>query len=101
MASSITAPTVTVPLFTIILDSWFGGGRKKPAPPQESIYKQRIDCLNDLVRIQENLRAADEEYVTVSLAEGKGHENAMKRMELATKEYRNTWDKCEAIIRPK
>jgi putative alpha-1,2-mannosidase len=44
---------------------------------------------------------ADEEYLTVSFAEGKGHENAMKRMEFATKEYRSIWDKCEGIIRPK
>lgn len=99
--TSITAPAATVPLFGLVLDSWFGGGRKKPAPPRESPYKKRIDCLNNLVRIQENLRAADEEYVTVSFAEGKGHENAMKRMELATKAYRDTWDKCEGIIRPK
>ena len=95
MTTNIT-PAVAVSLFESLMSSWPSG--KKPA--QESIYKQRIDCLKNLARIQDDLRRADEEYVTVSLIEGKGHENAMKRMEAATKEYQNTWDKCEGIIRP-
>jgi hypothetical protein len=99
MATNIT-PAVAVPLFQSLMDCWPIG--KKPTPPkQESIYKRRIDCLNNLARIQDNLHMADEEYLTVSFAEGKGHENAMKRMEFATKEYRSIWDKCEGIIRPK
>lgn len=99
--ASITAPAVTVPLFSMFLDSWFGGGRKKPASPQESIYKRRIDCLNKLANIQGNLRWADEEYSNVSIIEGKAHKSALNLMEVATKEYRDTWDKCEGIIRPK
>lgn len=97
--ASITSQAATVSIFNMLYDSVFVG---KPTPPkQESIYKRRIDCLNSLARIQGDLRSADEEYVTVSFAEGKGHENAMKRMDCATKEYRTVWDKCEGIIRPK
>lgn len=98
--ASITAPAATVPLFNIVFDSWFGGGRKKPAPPRESPYKKRIDCLNNLVRIQGNLRWADEEYSNVSIIEGKPHKSALNLMEVSTKEYRDTWEKCEAIIKP-
>lgn len=97
--ASFTIPAATVTLFNTVFGSWPFG--KKPVPPKESIYKQRIDCLNSLARIQGDLQRADDEYITVSIAEGKGHENAMKRMDCATKEYRVAWDKCEGIIRPK
>lgn len=99
MASNIT-PAVAVPLFQSLLNCWPSGKGATP-PKQECIYKRRIDCLNSLARIQGELRNADDEYITVSFAEGKGHENAMKRMDCATKEYRSVWDKCEGIIRPK
>lgn len=97
--ASIASQAATVSIFNMLYDSVFVS--RKPVSPKESLYKRRIDCLNNLARIQGELRDVDEEYITVSFAEGKGHENAMKRMECLTKEYRSTWDRCEGIIRPK
>ena len=67
--ASITAPATVVPLFNIIFDGWLGG-RMKPVPPKEPIYKQRIDCLNSLARIQDDLRRADEEYCYCKFCRG-------------------------------
>lgn len=73
-------------------------GNKKSNPPK-CIYEERIKCFNKLIEIQKNLKSADEEYVNVSIIEGKGHENAWNRMEAYTKEYRNEYERCEKIIK--
>ena len=71
----------------------------KPAPtPRVSIYEERIKCFQKLAEIQKNLKAADEEYANVSAIEG-FHENAWKRMELFTAEYRKEYELCEKIMK--
>lgn len=71
---------------------------KPIAAPKLSIYTERIKCFQKLAEIQKNLQAADEEYATVSPIEG-FHENAWKRMELFTAEYRKEYELCEKIMK--
>ncbi len=67
--------------------------------PKTSIYDERIKCFQTLAEIQKNLQLADNEYLTVSMIEGKSHENAWKRMELHTAEYRKEYELCEKIMK--
>ena len=98
--STTIAPAIAVPLFDSFINRWLGFNGNAPAPKVESIYKQRITCLNNLASIQDDLWRADEEYATVISIEG-AHNNALDRMEAATTSYRIAWAKCEGIIVPK
>jgi hypothetical protein len=72
----------------------------KPTPlPTMSVYDVRVECFQKLSEIQKNLKSADEEYLTVSAIEGKGHENAWKRMECFTKEYKKEYELCEKVMK--
>lgn len=71
----------------------------KPTMPRTCIYEERIKCFQKLAEIQKNLKAADEEYLTVSFAEGKEHKNAWNRMEIHTNEYRKEYELCEKIMK--
>jgi hypothetical protein len=74
----------------------------KPAPqPTPSVYDERIKCFQTLIELQKNLKSADEEYLTVSIAEGTAHENAWKRMELYTSQYKKEYELCEIIMKYK
>lgn len=72
---------------------------KTTSVPTKSVYDVRIECFQKLAEIQKNLKAADEEYLTVSTIEGKGHENAWKRMECYTAEYKKEYELCEKIMK--
>jgi len=74
----------------------------KPQPePKLCIYEERIKCFQKLTEIQKNLQAADNEYINVSIAEGTAHENALKRMELFTAQYKKEYEMCEIIMKYK
>jgi hypothetical protein len=75
--------------------SWKGGGFRHNL----SIYDERIKCYETLSKIQQNLKNADEEYVRVSTIEGTNHENALKRIEIFTTEYRKEYELCEKIMK--
>ncbi len=51
------------------------------------------------MELQKNLQAADNEYVNVSIIEGTAHENALKRMETFTSQYKKEYELCEKIIK--
>lgn len=71
----------------------------KPTPaPYTNVYVERIKCFEKLAEIQKNLQSSDEEYATVSPIEG-FHENAWKRMELFTAEYKKEYELCEKIMK--
>lgn len=72
----------------------------KPTPPRllTCVYEERIKCFQKLAEIQKNLQSADEEYANVSSKEG-FHENAWKRMELFTTEYKKEYALCEKIMK--
>ncbi len=67
--------------------------------PKLCIYEERIKCFQKLIEIQKNLKSSDEEYVNVSLIEGKTHENAWKRMDIYNKEYKKEYELCEKIMK--
>jgi len=71
----------------------------KPQESLQCIYTERIKCFEKLAQIQKNLQAADNEYVTVSIIEAKAHENALKRMETHTSEYKKEYELCEKIMK--
>lgn len=71
----------------------------KPQEPRQCIYTERIKCFEKLAQIQKNLQSSDNEYVTVSTVEGKAHENALKRMECYTSEYKKEYELCEKIMK--
>ena len=74
----------------------------KEAPKQtSSVYDERLECFKKLAHLQKQIKYADEQYVTVSLIEGKTHENALNCMEVYTKEYKKEYDLCEKIIKMK
>ena len=75
--------------------------KPEPAQPKTSIYEERIKCFQKLAEIQKNLQAADNEYINVSIAEGTAHENALKRMELFTAQYKKEYEMCEIIMKYK
>ncbi len=80
---------------------WSSTVKSKPAPPQPSVYDERIKCFQTLIELQKNLKSADEEYLTVSLTEGTAHKNALKRMELYTSQYKKEYELCEIIMKYK
>jgi hypothetical protein len=67
--------------------------------PKLCIYEERIKCFQKLAEIQKNLKSIDDEYLTVSIIEGKGHENAWNRMECYNKEYKKEYELCEKIMK--
>ncbi len=71
-----------------------------PTKQTESIYIMRDKCFKKLAEIQKNLSSADEQYVNVSLIEGKPHENARNRMEAYTAQYRKEYELCEKVMKP-
>jgi hypothetical protein len=72
---------------------------KHQPQPKTSVYDERIKCFQKLIEIQKNLQLADEEYLTVSIAEGTAHENALKRMEAFTTHYKKEYELCEKIMK--
>ena len=72
---------------------------EKPVEPKLCIYSERIKCFKTLAEIQKNLQAADNEYITVSIMEGTTHENALKRMETFTAQYKKEYELCEKIMK--
>ncbi len=72
---------------------------KSQPEPKLCIYEERIKCFQKLAEIQKNLQSTDNEYVTVSVIEGKAHENAWKRMEAHTAEYKKEYELCEKIMK--
>ncbi len=88
-----------------ILDSMLNSIKSKPseqsktATPLSSIYDQRINCFTLLTKLQNDIRATDEEYFTISAYEGKAHKNALDRLEALTSEYRKEYNLCEKIIK--
>jgi hypothetical protein len=64
-----------------------------------SVYDERIECFKKLAHLQKQIKYADEQFVTVSLIEGKTHENAQNCMEVYTKEYRKEYELCEKIMK--
>jgi hypothetical protein len=73
--------------------------QSKPNIPLQSIYDQRINCFTLLTKLQNDIRATDEEYFTVSSLEGKAHTNALERLEGLTTKYRTEYALCEKIIK--
>ncbi len=73
--------------------------QSKTAIPLQSIYDQRINCFTLLTKLQNDIRATDEEYFTISSLEGKAHTNALDRLEALTSEYRKEYALCEKIIK--
>lgn len=72
----------------------------KPAPtPYTNLYVERMKCFQKLAELQKNLKAADEEYASVTIIEGTAHKNALKRMEAHTTEYRKEYELCEKIMK--
>lgn len=60
---------------------------------EKSIYEKRISCLS---RLLDNQR-----IMSVSFAEGNTHNNALRRLEIYEKDYKNTYEFCESILKPK
>jgi hypothetical protein len=76
------------------------GSKPTPAPaPYTNPYVERIKCFEKLAKLQKDLKAADEEYANVSTIEGTAHENALKRMEVHTAEYKKEYELCEKIMK--
>ena len=74
--------------------------KHQPQPqPKLCIYEERIKCFQKLAEIQKNLKSTDDEYLNVSIIEGKGHENAWNRMECYNKEYKKEYELCEKIMK--
>lgn len=74
----------------------------KPTPQHKtSIYDERIKCFQTLIQIQKDLQSADEEYINVTIIEGKAHKNALNHMELYTAQYKKEYEMCEMIIKMK
>ena len=82
-----------------ILDRMLNSIKSKPSNPLQSIYDQRINCFTLLTKLQNDIKATDEEYFTVSSLEGKAHTNALDRLEALTSEYRKEYALCEKIIK--
>jgi hypothetical protein len=73
--------------------------KPEPVQPKTSIYDERIKCFQTLMQLQKDLQSADNEYINVSIAEGTAHENALKRMELYTSQYKKEYELCEKIMK--
>lgn len=85
-----------------IMERMLNSVKSKPAEPViplQSIYDQRINCFTLLTKLQNDIRATDEEYFTISAYEGKAHKNALDRLEGLTSEYRKEYALCEKIIK--
>ena len=63
-----------------------------------TIYEKRIACFTKLLENQKITRLTDEEYVNVSIYEGK-HPNAERRLPFYQKEYRDLYKQCEVVIK--
>lgn len=68
--------------------------------PKKSIYEKRIDCLARLLDNQRITKVTDNEYLTVSIAEGKPHENALNRLGIYQTDYKRTYEQCKDILKP-
>lgn len=64
----------------------------------KSIYEKRIDCFQKLMENQKLVARTDEEYISVSIIEGKPHENALNRLGIYQKEYKTLFEQCKTII---
>lgn len=75
---------------------WNPFGKKQP---EKTLYEKRIECLSRMLDNQRITQRTDEEYITVSSVEGKTHENALNRLEIYQKEYKNLYETCKDILR--
>ena len=85
-------------MFSVIERIMNCASKTTPAPTK-SVYDVRIECFQKLIELQKTLKSTDDEYLTVSAIEGKGHENAWNRMECLTKEYRKEYELCEKVMK--
>jgi hypothetical protein len=65
---------------------------------ERSIYEKRVKCWEKLNAIQKRIERTEDEYITVSLAEGKTHENALNRLGIYRKEYNDLYEQCKNIL---
>jgi hypothetical protein len=79
--------------------NWLSFWKKKEV--EKSIYEKRISCLSRLLDNQRIMNRTEEEFLTVSFAEGNTHNNALRRLEIYEKDYKNTYEFCESILKPK
>jgi hypothetical protein len=86
-------------IYESIKSIWFSAAKSTSTAPTLSIYDERIKCFQKLAELQKNLQSADNEYLNVSIAEGTAHENALKRMETFTSQYKKEYELCEKIMK--
>ncbi len=60
---------------------------------------KKIKCLEKLLSLEKKINEIGNEYVKISLIEGKSHENALNRLEIYQKEYKSTYEKCEQYLK--
>ena len=65
----------------------------------KNIYTKRLECFEMMIDNTKLQHSTDEEYLNVSMIEGKSHINAYNRLELLQKEYKNIYKNCEKIIK--
>ena len=82
-----------------ILERMLNSVQPKHEVPTISIYDQRINCFTLLTKLQNDIRATDEEYFRISSLEGKAHTTALNNLEGLTTEYRKEYALCEKIIK--
>jgi hypothetical protein len=70
----------------------------KESSSEPCIYQKRIKCFEVLTKLQQSIYLTDNEYVAVSIIEGKPHTNAWNRLELLQSEYNKEYTKCKDII---
>ncbi len=68
--------------------------------PISTLYNERIKCFQTLIALQKNLELSENEYINVSIIEGKTHTNALSRMEAYNAKYKKEYTLCEKIIKP-
>jgi hypothetical protein len=62
-------------------------------------HDERIKCFQTLAEIKKKLKSTEEEYLNVSMVEGRAHKNAWKRIEIFTAEYKKEYERCKEIIK--
>ena len=65
----------------------------------KNIYLKRIECFEMMIDNTKHQYNTDEEYLKISMIEGKPHENAYNTLEILQKEYKNIYKHCEKIIK--
>ncbi len=60
---------------------------------------KRIKCLDNLLQLQKDIVKIDEEYISITLIEGKTDRNAYRLLEHYISLYRKEYNRCEEIIK--